>query len=1448
MKQETKLLKSVASPSAGRQAKSDSHLYSVGHLASNNIHLRNLYNMQRQRVLTEARNPSELPLMKELNILRRARSLRDPSTSPAWSNSSYGSRRLQGNIKEGRETKVGSKTRKESRKLDSKREKLDLRPGGHHWVGEFLGEEAADLQVMSSCPGSDQKENRVLKGNGLREGYQTVVDDRKPKSSKGTGKKGGRRLEKSRSYPRVGPAEEEEQQQQQDSQRKPTRSARDHQHLEAQDLVDGSILGERIAPEDDRLHRGSIRVVENSWVEEPERRAEIARRVISERSNGDVLIADSRVPSPVFTPSAAAVAAARARRDHLDLLSVINSTRLEGQEEEPNDFGDSEEEEEDDEDEEDEEDEEEEQEGQEEEEEGEVDIIGLKNGLKQVSSSLSSHTHSPLLYRDSLTFVINERNSPRGRRKSNKISGSKDGERRHREGINLRVAAKPQGRLRGRRAGLRSASSGGLSYGMEGELEVSNLPRNGCGIPWYWTRMHKYSGKRFLDIAGRSLGCGFTEGTKRKDATSSDLKQCRPNSIHGDFAQCDRHSFSISSHFGERSSNCEDPSHRFELHDGRASPEIPRADGNLLTADRSGELVFGSTRENLSGVLVPTSPGYGHESPGSPPSTRVDSGEPSASLSDKYRPRSFNELVGQSLVTKSLSTAVLKGKVAPLYLFQGPRGTGKSCTARIFAQALNCIANDVKIPRPCRFCTECTKSSPDVIEFDATTYVGAESVKSLVGSMFSTPATSRCRVVIIDDCDCLPTEAWNTFLKALDKAPWHVVFVLITTDAEKVPRTAISRCQKFLFSKIKESEVLHRLQSLAEMEGMEVEESALALVAARSQGSLRDAEIVLDQLSLLGKKVSLSMVQEMVGLVSDEKLIELLDLAMSSEAVSTVRCIRDLLDGGVEPLALVSQLATLITDVLAGTYEVSRERRNKGYFFRQSSKKEEAVRLRGALKILSEAEKQLRLSSDQPTWLTAALLQFAPDRSFQPSSLETSVVASPVQAFNDTSEKETGESAQPWTSEELTQPQLEIARGEVMPAREQRLSSLYREKRKKKGIVSSYAEAKVHPAESPVTNKFGSPEDRLSGRPSNAKSDTPLLPGNVDSPNQRDFTVMSHRKLEEVWQRVLHGSRSNVLRQLLQGQGKLLSLLVADGFAVAHLEFRHPEHKARAERSRSRICNAFQMALGCPVELQISLACMPGEQQSGFTSFDDHPQIIEGWQKEKAKIDIATPDRRSYDMKTVQNRRRQRGTRVQRHVENLDIPQSLYNAVMGDSTGFKPEILPVVNSTKWGRPGELEHSERPRETRTYAIPLPQEFRQLENARMRQGQPFGSRTNRSKLPLRTAMHHFDVVSPSQANTTDVTCGSSGRKKSVKFGVNNGHSPSLERENLRLESRLNPSQPEYRLLCWRVKKLDEEKKRVQRRRRQRRVRLLLRIVPCAKSHARAQQQQPQSPKVY
>lgn len=205
------------------------------------------------------------------------------------------------------------------------------------------------------------------------------------------------------------------------------------------------------------------------------------------------------------------------------------------------------------------------------------------------------------------------------------------------------------------------------------------------------------------------------------------------------------------------------------------------------------------------------------------------------------------------------------------------------------------------------------------------------------------------------------------------------------------------------------------------------------------------------------------------------------------------------------------------------------------------------------------------------------------------------------------------------------------------------------------------------------------------------------------------------------------------------------------------------------------------------MELQISLACMSGEQPVGFTSFEDQqPQTIENWHKERAKVVIATPDRRSYDLKSSgQNRRRQRGTRVQRqHAESMDVPQSLYNAVMGDSKGFKPEILPVVSSNGWGRQGEEDRSERPRETRTFSIPPPQEnILQMDNARIRYANAFAARANPGKVPLRTAIHQFDDASPRQDLTTDVMCGANSRKKIVKFrDMNSGQTPNSERDNL------------------------------------------------------------------
>jgi len=240
-------------------------------------------------------------------------------------------------------------------------------------------------------------------------------------------------------------------------------------------------------------------------------------------------------------------------------------------------------------------------------------------------------------------------------------------------------------------------------------------------------------------------------------------------------------------------------------------------------------------------------------------------------MTQKYRPKKFREIVGQPMVVKSLSTAIMKGKVAPVYLFMGPRGTGKTSAARVFAAGLNCESLDFAC-RPCGICRECgtmaLNRSAAVKQIDAASTADLASMRAMImeslGSESFTPH-ARYKVFIVEGCDLLSTETWNAFLKVLEEPPRNVVFILITTNPEQIPATAASRCQKFPFSKVKDSDIVRRLELLSTKEGLLVEAGALALIAARSDGSLRDAEIVLDQLCLLDKNVSVALVRELVS-------------------------------------------------------------------------------------------------------------------------------------------------------------------------------------------------------------------------------------------------------------------------------------------------------------------------------------------------------------------------------------------------------------------------------------------------------------------------------------------------------------------------------------------------------------------------------------------------------
>lgn len=237
------------------------------------------------------------------------------------------------------------------------------------------------------------------------------------------------------------------------------------------------------------------------------------------------------------------------------------------------------------------------------------------------------------------------------------------------------------------------------------------------------------------------------------------------------------------------------------------------------------------------------------------------------SLSQKFRPKSFNELVGLSVVSQSLLHAISKGKVAPIYLFHGPRGTGKTSTARIFAAALNCLSFEDE--KPCGFCHECifvlSGRCRDVKELDAVKINRIARVKALVKSASLVPLSSRFKVFVIDECQSLGGEAWAAILKSLDELPRNAVYVMITSDLDELPRNSVARCQRFHFPKIKDVDMVCRLQKICIEEGLEFEKDALCFIAAKSNGSLRDAETMLDQLSLLGKRITVSLAYELVS-------------------------------------------------------------------------------------------------------------------------------------------------------------------------------------------------------------------------------------------------------------------------------------------------------------------------------------------------------------------------------------------------------------------------------------------------------------------------------------------------------------------------------------------------------------------------------------------------------
>ena len=289
-------------------------------------------------------------------------------------------------------------------------------------------------------------------------------------------------------------------------------------------------------------------------------------------------------------------------------------------------------------------------------------------------------------------------------------------------------------------------------------------------------------------------------------------------------------------------------------------------------------------------------------------------------LHHKYRPQRFDQLVGQEAIAATLGHALTTNRIAPAYLFSGPRGTGKPSRARILARSLNCLNSDGPTPEPCGTCELCTTiaagTALDVIEIDAASNTGVDNIRELIERSRFAPVQARWKVYVVDECHMLSTAAFNALLKTLEEPPPQVVFVLATTDPQRVLPTILSRCQRFDFRRIPLESLEAHLGWIAEQESIQIQPEALHVVAQRSQGGLRDAESLLDQLSLLPPPIEAAAVWDLLGAVPEQELLGLVDAMGSAEPVQLLEATRNLLDRGRDPGAVLQGLAGILRDLV----------------------------------------------------------------------------------------------------------------------------------------------------------------------------------------------------------------------------------------------------------------------------------------------------------------------------------------------------------------------------------------------------------------------------------------------------------------------------------------------------------------------------------------------------
>lgn len=357
----------------------------------------------------------------------------------------------------------------------------------------------------------------------------------------------------------------------------------------------------------------------------------------------------------------------------------------------------------------------------------------------------------------------------------------------------------------------------------------------------------------------------------------------------------------------------------------------------------------------------------------------------------EWRPTRWDQVIGQKHIIHTLQNAICSGRVAHAYLFAGPRGTGKTTTARLLAKAVNCLHEELA-ERPCDSCDACQMVNQsrflDLIEIDAASNTSVDDVRALRDKINFSPTNARYKVYIIDEVHMLSTAAFNALLKTLEEPPPHAIFVLATTEIHKIPTTVLSRCQRYEFRRIPVPEMVQYLQEKCASEKIAIEPEALTLISRQATGSMRDAISLLDQLSSADEKVTLSYAQNVLGTATSQSVIDLLDAIIERQSATGLNIIQQTLDAGSDPRQFARQLVEYARSLLllkmgnADLLESSNEIRQK---IRLQAESLSIAQLLEIIRLFNESATETRLG-----WQPGLQLELALAESIHWQALEKS--------------------------------------------------------------------------------------------------------------------------------------------------------------------------------------------------------------------------------------------------------------------------------------------------------------------------------------------------------------------------------------------------------------------------------------------------------------------------